>query len=120
MPAEDDNAGGFFAGVQACTPAKNPPALSSSAGTPSSDIVIRRSAIAPSAISTNPQSSGVEGDNNLAVTSSLDTGNPLKQGSSAGLSDDSQIDVATSVIAFALQRADLQQRLRGWLDERTR
>ena len=54
------------------------------------------------------------------MTSSLDTGNPLKQGSSAGLSDDSQIDVATSVIAFALQRADLQQRLRGWLDERTR
>ena len=82
----------------ACAPAKTPPALSSSAGTPSSDIVIRRSATALSAISTSPQSSGVEGDNDPAVTSILDAGNPLQQGSGSGLSDDSQIDVATSVI----------------------
>ena len=84
--------------LAACAPAKTPPALSSSAGTPSSDIVIRRSALALSAISTNPQSLGVEGDNDLTVTSSLDARNPLQKGPGAGLSDDSQIDVATSVI----------------------
>ena len=71
----------------ACAPAKNPPALLSSADIPSSDIVIRRSSVASSTISTNSQSSGVDRDDDPAVISSLDAGNQSQQGFGANLSD---------------------------------
>ena len=81
-----------------CAPAQNRPSLSSSAISTSSDIVIRRSAAAPNAQSTIGGSSAANGNNGTSVNSGINAGNVPQQNLGADVSDDSQNDVATSVI----------------------
>ena len=81
-----------------CAPVQNRPSLSSSAISPSSDIVISRSAAAPNAQSTIGGSSAANGNNGTSVNSGINAGNVPQQNLDADVSDDSQNDVATSVI----------------------
>ena len=84
--------------LAACAPAQNPPSLSASSISPSSDIVIRRSAEASNAQSIIGGSSAVNGNNGTTVNSGINLGNASQQNPAADVSNDSQNDVATSVI----------------------
>ena len=97
--------GGMFGAVvfgtsllAGCAPAQNRPSLSSSAISTSSDIVIRPSAAAPNAQSTIGGSSAANGNNGTSVNSGINAGNVPQQNLGADVSDDSQNDVANSVI----------------------
>ena len=84
--------------LAACAPTQNPPSLSVSSVSTSSDITIRRSAAAPRAQSTIGASLVVNGNNDTPVNSVIDAGEVPQKKPVADLSKDSQNNVATSVI----------------------
>ena len=84
--------------LAACAPAHNPPSLSVSSISPSSDIVVRRSAESLNVQSTIGGSSAVNGNNDTTVNSAINLGSASKQNSASHSYNSSQNDVATSVI----------------------
>ena len=82
----------------ACAPAQNPPSLSMPSRSPTSDIMIRRSAAPPNAQSTIDLSSAVKGNNDTTINSGINIGSVSQQNPAADLSNGRQNDVATSVI----------------------
>ena len=84
--------------LAACAPKQNPPSLSVSSASSSSDIVIRRSVAVSNAQSTIVGSSAVNVNNGTPVNSGINVDNAPQQNPAADLSNDSQNEVATSVI----------------------
>ena len=84
--------------LAACAPTQNPPSLSVSSVSTSSDITIRRSAAAPRAQTTVGTSLVVNGNNDTPGNSVIDAGEAPQKKPVADLSNDSQNNVATSVI----------------------
>ena len=84
--------------LAACAPAQNPPSLSASSPSHSSDIVIRQSAAASNTQSTIVGSLAVNGNNNTTVNNDINLSNVSQQNTATGLFNGSQNDVATSVI----------------------
>ena len=82
----------------ACAPAKNPPSLSAATISTSSDILIMRSAAAPKTQSTIGGSLKFDGNNKTTVNNSVNLDDAPQKNSAADLSDESQNDVANSVI----------------------
>ena len=84
--------------LAACAPAQNPSSLSASSGSTSSEIAIRRSAVAPNAQSTIGGSSAIYGHNAMNVSSGSSLNNASRQNPAANVFNDSQNDAATKVI----------------------
>ena len=82
----------------ACAPAENPPSLSTSARSTSSDIAIRRSAMASNAQPTISGSLAVNGNNGTTMNSVASLNNAPQKLSTANVLNDSQNDAATNVI----------------------
>ena len=82
----------------ACVSAQGPLSSSVSSESPSSDIVIKRLAAAPNTQAKISGSLAVNGNNGLTVNNKIKLGNAPQKNPASDLSDDSQNDVATSVI----------------------
>ena len=84
--------------IAACTPAQNPQSLSTSSVSPSSDIAIRRPAVAPNAHLTIDGPSAVNGNNATTVNSRTSLNNAFQQNRAANVYNDSENDAGTNVI----------------------
>ncbi len=82
----------------ACAPVQNPPSLSVSSVSTSSNIAIGRSAAAPNAQSAIAGSSLVKGNNATTVNSGIGPDNASQQNSAANVFNDIHNDAATNVI----------------------
>ncbi|MEC7705636.1 MAG: penicillin-binding protein activator, partial [Pseudomonadota bacterium] len=84
--------------LAACATTQNPTSLSVSSASSSTDIVIRRSAMAPNSQLANSRSPAVDKNNVTPVDTVTDTDNAHQRPSTAYISNDSQHDAAASVI----------------------
>ena len=84
--------------LAACAPTQNKPPILVSSESSQADIVIRRSAVVPNAQSTTNRLPLANAKNGINVSNGINFGNAPQQNPAANLSNDSQYDIATSVI----------------------